>query len=155
MFFSKCYSCNFVFLKSVKKDRRKFCCSTIREFEQLYLDPLPPVLRQYALSHIPHLSPNSANYNSLLSIASTGVDNGLGGGYERIRGDHSVTLRGRTYHYLGDPTAWRGGIHYFTHDAVEAVVRDGESLNTRTRQKIIPQILSGSSQYDASLKNFF
>jgi len=119
------------------------CCSVIRRFENLHLNPLPPVLMQYAMSHVAHLSPNSAYYNSLLSIASTGVDNGLSGGYERIHGDHSVTLRGRTYHYIGDPNSWRGGINYFTHDSVEAAVRHGESLNTRTHQKIVPHILAG------------
>ena len=79
-----------------------------------------------------------------MALASTGVDNGRGGGYQRITGDHAVSLRGRTYHYFGEPNSWKGGIQYFTHDSVEAPLEHGESLNTNTRQKLIPEILEGT-----------
>ena len=75
--------------------------------------------------------------------ASTGVENGQGGGFERINGDHAVTLRGRTYHYLGHPNSWKGGISYFTHDSVQAAVEHGKGLNTAAYVKVIPQILAG------------
>ena len=137
-------SCNYVYLKSVQKRQRTICCAVIRKFPQLQLQALPPTLKQYALSHIPHLSPNSAYYNGILAIASTKVENGIGRGYERIAGDHAVSLRGRTYHYFGDPKSWKGGIQYFTHDSVKAALEHGESLISSARQKIIPEILEGN-----------
>ena len=52
------------------------------------------------LNNIEHFSRNSARYNGVLSISATGIDNGKGGGWERIQGPHAVKLCGRTYHYL-------------------------------------------------------
>ena len=132
-----------MYLKSIKARQRTICCSVIRKFPELQLEPLPPVLRQYAMSHIVHLSPNSSYYNTILAMASTGVENGQGGGFERINGDHAVTLRGRTYHYLGHPNSWTGGIPYFTHDSVQAAMEHGKGLNTAAYVKVIPQILAG------------
>jgi hypothetical protein len=52
---------------------------------------------------------------SLLSrlLGAVGVDNGRGGGWEKIRGDHAMTLNGRTYHFLPE-TGGAGGLQYFT-----------------------------------------
>jgi len=42
----------------------------------------------YPHNKIAHLSANSARYNGILSISATGVDNGKGGGWEKIKGPH-------------------------------------------------------------------
>lgn len=46
----------------------------------------------YPHNNIAHLSANSARYNGILSISATGVDNGKGGGWEKIRGPHGGIL---------------------------------------------------------------
>jgi hypothetical protein len=48
-------------------------------------------------------------YNNILSLAATAVDNGRGGGWEKIIGDHAVKLNGRTYHFIPS-TGGAGGI---------------------------------------------
>ena len=66
------------------------------------------------------MSKNSANYNKILSIAATKVENNRGGGYERIVGDHCVKVNGNTKHFLfSDSFAAKGGINYFTYDGGE------------------------------------
>ena len=68
-----------------------------------------------------------------------------------MRGDHSVTLRGRSYHYLRNPRSAKGGINYFTFDATEALDEHADGLlATQTRgslramgPKIIKPILKG------------
>jgi hypothetical protein len=46
------------------------------------------------------MSSKSSYYNSIFALGATGVDNGKGGGWEKIHGDHAVKLNGRTYHHL-------------------------------------------------------
>jgi hypothetical protein len=46
------------------------------------------------------MSPNSAMYNKIFSIAAIGIDNGRDGKYEPIMGDSCVTLNGQIYSYL-------------------------------------------------------
>eukprot|EP01035_Chromulina_nebulosa_P033582 gene33582-44978_t len=42
------------------------------------------------LNNIEHFSRNLARYNGVLSISATEIDNGKGGGWERIQGPHAV-----------------------------------------------------------------
>lgn len=42
----------------------------------------------YPENNIAHMSRNSARYNGIFSISATGVDNGKGGGWEKIVGAH-------------------------------------------------------------------
>ena len=60
---------------------------------------------------------NSVSYNSLLSCAATAVENGEGGGFDVIHGDHAVRLHGRTYHFVPSSKG-KGGIQYFTFDSL-------------------------------------
>ena len=80
-------------------------------------------------NNIAHFSRNSARYNGILSISATGIDNGKGGGWERIRGPHAVKLCGRTYHYL-PKTNSSGGIQHFILDKYTEALMHGKSLQT-------------------------
>lgn len=42
----------------------------------------------YPENNIAHMSRNSARYNGIFSISATGVDNGKGGGWEKMVGSH-------------------------------------------------------------------
>ena len=81
------------------------------------LSTLPENLYHYCFNDLNDFSKKSSYYNNILSFASIGVENGKGGGFEKIRGDHSVKLNGRTYHYFANSKNIRNGINYFTFDA--------------------------------------
>jgi len=85
-------------------------------------------------NNIAHFSRNSARYNGILSISATGIDNGKGGGWERIRGPHAVKLCGRTYHFLPKSNS-AGGIQHFILDKYTEALMHGNSLQTKTSQK--------------------
>lgn len=59
----------------------------------------------------------SNQYNNILSMGAVGVDNGrkFKKGWDKIIGEHSVRLSGRTYHVI-KPSDAKGGIQYFLHD---------------------------------------
>ena len=90
-------------------------------------------------NNIAHFSRNSARYNGILSISATGIDNGKGGGWERIRGPHAVKLCGRTYHYL-PKTNSSGGIQHFILDKYTEALMHGKSLQTKTSEKLDTEI---------------
>ena len=71
----------------------------------------------FARDRILHMGRNSVSYNSLLSCAATAVENGEGGGFDVIHGDHAVRLHGRTYHFVPSSKG-KGGIQYFTFDSL-------------------------------------
>jgi hypothetical protein len=74
------------------------------------------------------MSMKSSFYNGVLALGATAIDNGTGGGWERILGDHAVKLHGRTYHFLPE-TGGCGGLEYFTYNAHESRSHHVESLN--------------------------
>ena len=78
---------------------------------------MPEHLYHYCFNDLNDFSKKSSYYNNILSFASIGVENGKGGGFEKIRGDHAVKLNGRTYHYFANSKNIRNGINYFTFDA--------------------------------------
>ena len=80
-------------------------------------------------NNIEHFSRNSARYNGVLSISATGIDNGKGGGWERIQGPHAVKLCGRTYHYLPKSNC-TGGIHHFILDKYTEALMHAQSLES-------------------------
>ena len=80
-------------------------------------------------NNIEHFSRNSARYNGVLSISATGIDNGKGGGWERIQGPHAVKLCGRTYHYLPRSNS-TGGIHHFILDKYTEALMHAQSLES-------------------------
>jgi hypothetical protein len=58
-----------------------------------------------------------------LAFGATGVSNETNvGGWEKIQGEHSVTLHGRTYHFLPPAQSMNptGGLSYFTFDTPAA-----------------------------------
>lgn len=81
------------------------------------------------------MGPKSSYYNNILSMGVTGVDNGKGGGWESIRGDHAVKLNGRTYHFL-PKTGGTGGLQYFTWDAAAAMSCYRDEINRRTEHVV-------------------
>jgi hypothetical protein len=97
------------------------------------------------------MSQNCANYNRILSIASTKVENNRGGGYERIIGDHCVKINGNTKHFLfSNSSVAKSGINYFTYDggeermnnhASELNAQQSATVNRRVGPKILHPIL--------------
>jgi hypothetical protein len=88
------------------------------------------VIAHSPANNIAHFSRNSARYNGILSISATGIDNGKGGGWERIRGPHAVKLCGRTYHILPTSNS-TGGIQHFILDKYTEALMHGNSLQTK------------------------
>ena len=75
--------------------------------------------QEVMLTNVEHFGRLSSTYNNILAISAVGVQNDRGGGWERIAGDHAVTLNGRTYTFLPKAiagTCKSGGISYFTFD---------------------------------------
>jgi hypothetical protein len=85
------------------------------------------------------MSSKSSYYNGILALGATAVDNGTGGGWEKILGDHAVKLHGRTFHFLPQ-TGGCGGLEYFTFNAQEAAVNHAFSLNTNLCEYILQNI---------------
>jgi hypothetical protein len=80
----------------------------------LALKPLPYELEKGFFST--HFVKSSNQYNNILSLGAVGVENDKEvPGWDRIVGDHSVRLSGRSYHYIPASNT-RGGIQYFLHD---------------------------------------
>jgi hypothetical protein len=114
-----CPHCGCIFLGSEKRTGfRKQCCKEGKLLSNISyptLAPLPQELRRLAIDRIEHFSARSSFYNGILALGATGVDNGRGGGWESIHGEHAVKLNGRTYHHIN--TAHRnGGLHHFIWD---------------------------------------
>jgi hypothetical protein len=77
-----------------------------------------------------------------------GVDNGKGGGWERIRGPHAVKLFGRTYHYMPRSNT-TGGIQHFIMDKYTEALMHGQSFQTKSSEK------TDSAIKDAILRTFW
>jgi hypothetical protein len=110
-----CKYCGCIHLKTKVKNKKSQCCSNGE-----YLNPnllpdigvLPSELAHLTYDRIDHMSSKSSYYNGVLALGATGVDNGTGGGWEKIIGDHAVKLHGRTFHFLPS-TGGCGGLEYF------------------------------------------
>jgi len=129
-----CVHCGYIYL--VADTNRNQCCMNGRALDDTYFPPLlpmPPELNHLALNRIEHMNSNSTYYNNLLALGAVGVDNGKGGGYEKLVGDHALKLNGRTYHFL-PKTGGSGGLEYFTFDAGEALLAKGVSLNKESKR---------------------
>ena len=131
-----CSNCGCIYLKSIKQKQRQKCCiggkAVILE-NYPKLQPLPSNIMHIATKYINHFSRNSVSYNSVLALGAIGVDNGCGGGWEKIHGDHSLRLHGRTYHYLNN-TSKTNGLKYFTFDALAEAQNHGNQLNENTER---------------------
>lgn len=151
--------CGFEYLKSIKKANRKICCqggkfatysrNKIDQFPSWKL--LPPALLRIATTRLEHLSKQSTYYNNILSIGSTGVDNGRGGGFEKFNMDHSVKLNGRTYHYFGTNKS-TNGLAYFAYDGLDRVTEHVvQSLNLNGNaafeERVKIDLLTGNTIY--------
>lgn len=126
-----CPYCGCIFLQSEKDDMRKKCCLNgialcANKFPNHGI--LPDELSFLAYERIAHMSPKCSFYNGVLALGATAVDNGTGGGWEKIIGDHSVKLHGRTYHFL-PRTGGCGGLEYFTYNAQDSLTNHITSLN--------------------------
>jgi hypothetical protein len=135
---SPCRHCGYIFLQSRRIDSRNICCLKGRAHDSTYfppLWPLPPYIRFLATDRLEHMGGRSSYYNAVLALGATAVDNGKGGGWEKIRGNHAVKLNGRTYHFIPKTGAHcQGGIQYFTYDAASQMEAYTESLNTPNGQ---------------------
>jgi hypothetical protein len=97
-----------------------------------HLGVLPDEIAFQTYENIDHFTAKSTYYNGCLALGATSVDNGKGGGWEKIRGNHAVKLNGRTHHFLPH-TGGTGGLEYFTFDAEAALCQYGNSLNRDNR----------------------
>ena len=136
-------------MSSVTKAGRKICCNGGGKFstisrKKIAVFPswniLPPTLCRVMVTRLEHLSKHSSYYNNILSIGSTGVDNGRGGGFEKFNMDHSVKMNGRTYHYFGTNLS-TNGLSYFGYDGLDRVNEHVKSLNS-----------AGSSAFEERVK---
>jgi hypothetical protein len=104
---------------------------------------LPEQLAKQTYENIEHFSSKSIYYNGCFALGAVSVDNGKGGGFEKIHGEHALTLNGRTHHFLPGTGSY-GGLEFFTFDAASLLCLYGNSLNSTTSrygQNIDEQIL--------------
>jgi hypothetical protein len=128
-----CGYCYAVYLKSVPKSARKRCCNNgaylMSDSNFPKMEMLPESLKWLCLERGEHFGKLSAKYNNILSIASTGVENDKGGGYEKIMGDSAVKMNGRSYHFLNTSARKLSGINYYTFDGLEDAKSHANLLN--------------------------
>jgi hypothetical protein len=138
-----CQYCCAVYLKSVSKSARKKCCNNgaylMAESEFPKLEMLPEGFKFLCLERGEHFGKQSAKYNNILSIGSTGVENQKGGGFEHIVGDSAVKMNGRSYHFLTTSARKLSGINYYTFDALEDAKSHVEHLNSSLGKLTIDQ----------------
>jgi hypothetical protein len=91
---------------------------------------LPKSLKWLCIKRGEHFGKNSAKYNNILCIGSTGVENGKGGGYERVIGDHAVKMSGRSHHFLSSSNRRMCGINFFRFDGRDNAQLHVKSLNS-------------------------
>lgn len=96
------------------------------------LQPLPSYITRRVLGpdYYQHFVMSASYYNNQLALAAIKVDNGKGGGWEKIKGPHNVKLNGRTMHFL--PQSRSGALHYFTFDALPALRQASDKVNVET-----------------------
>jgi hypothetical protein len=94
----QCEYCKYVHLESTSKSARRKCCldgaALLDDYPRLMF--LTPSVKEAMVHNIKHFSRASSSYNNILSLGATGIENGKGGGWEKIQGDHSCKLNGRT-----------------------------------------------------------
>lgn len=126
-----CNYCGCIFLKSTLQQSRTQCClkgEACKANTFPSIGELPTALAFLTYERLEHMSMKSSFYNGVLALGATAIDNGTGGGWERILGDHAVKLHGRTYHFLPE-TGGCGGLEHFTYNAHETRINHLESLN--------------------------
>jgi hypothetical protein len=143
-----CPYCGCLFLQSEKDDMRKKCCMNgialhANKFPNHGI--LPDELSFLAFERIEHMSPKSSFYNGVLALGATAVDNGTGGGWEKIIGDHAVKLHGRTYHFL-PRTGGCGGLEYFTYNAQDSLLNHITALNGNVCEYYLKKIFDELKQ---------
>jgi hypothetical protein len=125
-----CQHCGCIYLKSILQQHRTHCClkgvaCNPNKFPSI--GEMPTALAFLTYERLEHMSKKSSFYNGVLALGATAIDNGTGGGWERIVGDHAVKLHGRTYHFL-PATGGCGGLEHFTFNAHETRTHHIESL---------------------------
>jgi hypothetical protein len=103
------------------------------DYPKLY--PLPLSLNKYVTNGHIDFARKSTYYNNRFALLSVGVDNGRKGvGFEKIIGDHSLKLNGRTYHYFQNSNNKNCGINYITFDALNELKKYGEEYNNNNKK---------------------
>ena len=122
----ECKYCGCFWLSCMSKEECKLCCFDGKLKEKFLLNPIPNVFLTLLLDNVKHFKVSSLYYNTRLSLAITGIDNG--GAWIHQFGDHACKLRGRTYHLLPDTSRSSNGINHFTFHASESVSMNGVPL---------------------------
>ena len=131
-----CTSCGCIWLHSTNLISRTRCCMKGRALTESWfpqLKPIPTFLKDIAIPNVKFFSGQSAYYNNILCIGSTGVDNGKTNGFEKIQGNHAVRLNGKTYHFLGNKGTAniKGGLKYFTYDSLHQATEHAKSVSSK------------------------
>jgi hypothetical protein len=131
-----CDKCQCMHLASDAKVFLRKCCLDGKDLQfsdYPNLEPLDEVIVAAITADVSgNFSRNSSSYNNMLAFGATGVENESGGGWRKVKGNHSVTMNGRTYHYLtkassSDPS---GALSYFTFDMPENLQSHCASINS-------------------------
>jgi hypothetical protein len=93
-----CRYCGCLYLRNINPSGRKQCClngMALHSIEFPNIGDFPPEIAFLTYERLQHMSSKSSYYNGVLSLGATAIDNGTGGGWEKIVGDHAVKLHGR------------------------------------------------------------
>jgi hypothetical protein len=141
----------------------KKCCleGSIQEHWWPTLKPLSPQILDLFMNNRANFSRSSSSYNNILSMAATAVENDNGGGWQQgYRGDHAVTMNGRTHHFFPSSTTVnpRGGLSYFTFDpsiAYEHLHNHGQHINRNGGRGVNADILQQGLPHSSNSQFIF
>jgi len=144
-----CEFCGKVWLKNNSKGTRSLCCMSGKIFSHEmqgifpHLQRMPVFMQKLTEPDVACVFGLASNvYNNMLALGAVGVDNGKGGGWDKIHGPHAMRLSGRTYHYL-PTTQSTGGLQYFTFNNEDALLAHGNSRNSERHKTIDKELLKG------------
>ena len=149
---------------STSSSTKRYCCQNgvllkNEDFSELRMDALYSTILEVAedVCLKPSLgldfSRFSNLYNNKLALAAVGVDNGRGGGWDKINGPHAVRITGRTYHKLFN-SGRASGLKFFMYNAedvmLESVTSPARELNKGLLVRLF-KFLQFQNVYVASL----
>ena len=124
----KCYSCGAKYLNTHSEDYMKKCCKLYLSDIHI-LQPLLPSITKIIKKDYEHISCHSNLYNNTLSFGSVSVSNKREkGGFEKIIGNHAVTINGRTYHktHAQKSSKVSNGLGYMFFDHLDSEIDDAK-----------------------------
>ena len=120
-----CPNCGCRFLNTQSDSFLTKCCRTSQEVSYPPELPVTPGILKAIKDDPVEMSTNATTTNNILAFGATCVDNNTGGGFQKdFRGNHSVTIKGKTYHKThqqqkSNPTSGLG-VMFFEHSQTTA-----------------------------------